>query len=64
MFRGIWGISDTYQNQAACTLEFIQREVVGISPETGSKICCWNVRQIKAWNEPKCMNTATKTNGL
>ncbi|KAB5583877.1 hypothetical protein PHYPO_G00100880 [Pangasianodon hypophthalmus] len=30
-------LQPSYQDEAACTLEFIQREILGINPETGSK---------------------------
>lgn len=38
LFATYYNLNLAYQNEAACTLEFIQRGIVGINPETGSKV--------------------------
>ncbi|XP_067237385.1 sterile alpha motif domain-containing protein 3-like [Chanodichthys erythropterus] len=38
LFATYYNLNLAYQDDAACTLEFIQRGLVGINPETGSKV--------------------------
>ncbi|XP_067312741.1 uncharacterized protein [Pseudorasbora parva] len=38
LFAIYYNLNLAYQGEAACTLEFIQRGIVGINPETGSKV--------------------------
>nr|XP_055049458.1 uncharacterized protein LOC129434833 isoform X1 [Misgurnus anguillicaudatus] len=38
LFSTYYNLNLAYQTEAACTLEFVQRGIVGINPETGSKV--------------------------
>ncbi|XP_073688519.1 uncharacterized protein [Garra rufa] len=38
LFAAYYNLNLAYQKEASCTLEFIQRGIVGINPETGSKV--------------------------
>ncbi|ROL45099.1 GTPase IMAP family member 8 [Anabarilius grahami] len=50
LFATYYNLNLAYQDDAACTLEFIQRGLVGINPETGSKVAAG--KRENACNEP------------
>lgn len=62
-----------YQEEASCTLEFIQRRFIGINPERGTKAGRGKVLSKKNWqshqqkddnSQPTCIHSAEKTDGL